>query len=368
MASEIHIDIPHGSTIVKVHLINAANFGPAQIQRFMAPPVAGLETFKSLPSHSFYIEHPSGRKLVFDLGIRKDYQNYSKMITEYLPTTQYNIEVSKNVAEILREQGIDLSGIEAVIWSHWHWDHIGDPSSFPHCVDLVVGPGFKDAMLPGYPANPESPIRESDYVNRKLREISFESHLQVGQFPAYDYFGDGSFYLLDSPGHAVGHLCALARTTTSQGGSFVLLGGDICHYAGIFRPSKYLTVPRIIKPHPFFPNSRTPFCPGSAFAELQKSRDRQSTDSLYSMTFGHDIPLAQNTATWLQELDADARIFVIIAHDSTVRDGVDHFPLSLNDWKAKEWGRTLKWAFFRDLEPYWKNIVIPEMTFDVSEK
>lgn len=48
--------------------------------------------------------------------------------------------------------------------SHWHWDHIGDPSSFPPTTALVVGQGFPDAMLPGYPANPQSPIRESDYM------------------------------------------------------------------------------------------------------------------------------------------------------------------------------------------------------------
>lgn len=47
--------------------------------------------------------------------------------------------------------------------SHWHWDHIGDPSSFPPKTSLVVGPGFKKTMLPGYPANEASPIRESDY-------------------------------------------------------------------------------------------------------------------------------------------------------------------------------------------------------------
>lgn len=47
--------------------------------------------------------------------------------------------------------------------SHWHWDHIGDPSTFPNTTDLVVGPGFKDAMLPGAPTNPGSPILESDY-------------------------------------------------------------------------------------------------------------------------------------------------------------------------------------------------------------
>jgi len=210
-------------------------------------------------------------------------------------------------------------------------------------------------MLPGYPSDPDSPIRESDYANRKLREISFKSDLKIGQFPAYDYFGDGSFYLLDSPGHAVGHLCALARTTSEGEDTFVLLGGDICHYAGIFRPSKHLPVPNAITPHPCYPEAGFPLCPGTAFAELQRSRNRSPTDSLYDMTFGYDIPLAQKTATWLQELDADENIFVIIAHDSTVRDGVDHFPKSLNDWKAKGWGKSLKWAFFRDLEPYWKD-------------
>lgn len=48
--------------------------------------------------------------------------------------------------------------------SHWHWDHIGDPSTFPKTTDLVVGPGFKDQFLPGAPTNPESPLRESDYT------------------------------------------------------------------------------------------------------------------------------------------------------------------------------------------------------------
>lgn len=48
-------------------------------------------------------------------------------------------------------------------------------------------------------------------------------------------------------------------------------------------------------------------------------------------------------------------VFVIIAHDATVRDGVDHFPLSLNRWKEKGWGKDLKWAFLRDAEVYWKS-------------
>lgn len=118
MALGNQIPVPQGAATVKVHLINPVNFGPAQIHRFMSPPVPRLETFKTSPSHSFYIEHPSGRKLVFDLGIRKDHQNYSKSIVDYLPTTNYNIQVSKNVSDILKKNGIDPGSIEAVIWSH----------------------------------------------------------------------------------------------------------------------------------------------------------------------------------------------------------------------------------------------------------
>lgn len=192
--------------------------------------------------------------------------------------------------------------------------------------------------------------------DRKLREIRFDNSnaIQIGRFPAIDYFGDGSFYLLDSPGHAIGHLCGLARTTVDPP-TFILMGGDICHDPGIFRPSEYLPLPTSISPHPFNLHSETRFCPGSAFEELQLSRKRDSTDSLYDMCFGHDIPLAMNTRDWLQELDFHEDIFTIIAHDWAVRDGVEHFPASLNAWKKKGWEKKVRWAWLRDLEPYWKS-------------
>ena len=36
--------------------------------------------------------------------------------------------------------------------------------------------------------------------DRHLREISFDQQKMIGKFPYYDFFGDGSFYLLDVPG------------------------------------------------------------------------------------------------------------------------------------------------------------------------
>jgi len=176
------ISLPPGNEYINVKMINPVNFGPAILQRFMAPAVPNLETFKSSPSLSFLLEHPSGRKLVFDLGIRKDFSNYAPSIRDYLPTTKYKIDIENDVAATLRAQQVSPESIEAVIWrqavseicdlehkltstgSHWHWDHIGDPSTFPSSTALIVGPGFKKAMLPGAPANPNSPILESDYT------------------------------------------------------------------------------------------------------------------------------------------------------------------------------------------------------------
>lgn len=133
------------------------------------------------------------------------------------------------------------------------------------------------------------------------------------------------------------------------------MGGDVCHYAGIMRPSVHLPMPASISPHPCHPSSNVALCPGHAFEQLQSSRGRKPTDTLYDITFGLDIPLATQTVGQLQELDCDENIFVVIAHDSTVRDGVPHFPASLNKWKEKGWGSGLKWAFLRDLETYWKS-------------
>ncbi|GAB7364260.1 hypothetical protein MBLNU230_g4808t1 [Neophaeotheca triangularis] len=355
-SSQPVVNLPESASTVDVKVINPVNFGPARLHRFMAPSVDHLEIFPTSPSLCFLLEHNSGRKLVWDLGIRKDHENYAPSIASYLPTTGYDIQIQKNVADILEDGDVNLNDIEAVIWSHWHWDHIGDPSSFPKTTSLIVGPGFKEAMLPGAPVNPKSPILAADYEGRELREIDFDNtqSLQIGRFKAFDYFGDGSFYLLDSPGHAVGHLCGLARTT-SDPSTFVLLGGDICHYAGIFRPSEHLPMPPSISPHPFNPSNQQGFCPGHWWEELQKSRGRKTDDSLYDMTFGGDIPLANATKGKLQELDCRDDVFVIIAHDSTVRDGVPHFPESINDWQKKGWGKDLKWRFVRDLEVNWNS-------------
>jgi hypothetical protein len=51
--------------------------------------------------------------------VRKDYQNYSPFIAQYIPVHYKLFEDNKSVAETLQDGGYSLDTIEAVIWSHW---------------------------------------------------------------------------------------------------------------------------------------------------------------------------------------------------------------------------------------------------------
>ena len=230
------------------------------------------------------------------------------------------------------------------------------PGTFPPTTDLIVGPGFKSAFLPGAPPDDEShpsQILASDYAGRNLRELDFTGPdaLRIGRFRALDYFGDGSFYLLDSPGHAVGHLCGLARTT-SRPDTFVFMGGDAAHHGSEFRPSAWVPLPEAIEPSPMTGVLRgvAPFCPGALVEELLRERGMDPAGPLATPNMGHDIPETVRTIEKMSECDGDEDVFVVFAHDDTVRDVIDYFPKEVNGWKERGWGKRVRWAFLKDLE------------------
>ncbi len=78
-----------------------------------------------------------------------------------------------------------------------------------------------------YPTNPLSNILQTSIHTSRTRFISSFTE-SIGPFPrAYDYFGDGSLYLIDAAGHLPGHVNILARTNAT--GSWIYLAGDTAH-------------------------------------------------------------------------------------------------------------------------------------------
>lgn len=184
---------------------------------FCQPEIEGFAGYHA-PIYCFLISN-GDRHVIFDLGVRPDWRNYAPSVVSLIEATTA-ITAGSDVASILdsgtSSVGIQRTDIESVIWSHSHFDHIGDISTFPSSTELVVGPGVCAASWPGWPQVQDAKVLEADRHGRHVREIAFDPDMHFGSFEAFDFFGDGSFYLLDAPGHAIGHLCAAARCTVES--------------------------------------------------------------------------------------------------------------------------------------------------------
>lgn len=355
--TEPSLNIPPGASS-KVQIIDSGARVQAAVPLFMEPPIQGHD-FLYGPSFSFLVEQPSsGRKVLFDLSLRTDWQKFPPSIMQILSLPGWKIQSDRNLADILQDNGVDVAGgaIEAAIWSHWHFDHIGDMTTFPSSTAVITGPGVRETFRPGYPENPESPLLEADFIGRQHTQVDFTTEpLQLGGFRALDYFRDGSFYLLDTPGHAIGHLCGLARVTSTQEGdaqdTFILMGADCAHHGGELRPSKYHPLPANLEPSPL-PTQYPSICPGHIFEAIHPRKKADVPFYQTSQAVSHDVEQAIHTCDGVQEFDGADDVFVIIAHDDALLDpqvGIEWFPHgTLKNWSTMGYAEKVRWAFLKD--------------------
>lgn len=357
------LGIPPSPHTVDVSIINTgATIRGIPTRLFLAPSIKGHE-WLAAPAFSFLIQHPGlNRALVFDLGIRKDWENLSPPLLSHIRDLGWTLHAEKDVQGVLREGGVDSDSIEAIVWSHYHFDHIGNPNTFGPGTSLIVGPGFKAKLLPGYPTSPSASILESDHAHRELIELDFAtgasgSHsyapLRIGRLRALDYFNDGSFYLLDTPGHAIGHICGLARVTSAPP-SYILLAGDAFHHAGELRPSRHLPLPQDITPDPFVPDPH-PLdyhygCPGAIFGPLLRSANSPFYEpARLDGSFHEDVDEMLRTIEKLQEIDAQANVLSAAAHDESLMGVLEFFPRGkLNAFVEQGTVRRVEWRFLKD--------------------
>ncbi|EDU45223.1 Lactamase-B domain containing protein [Pyrenophora tritici-repentis] len=169
-------------------------------------------------------------------------------IQQHLETRQ-PITTDPDVVKSLAKGGLSPDDIDYVIYSHVHWDHIGEPRDFPKST-FIVGHGalalldgasisfrgghsfFESNLLPRERtvelSEPSADTQNKDCPSRLPGDVSFRGSWRAhGHLPhVLDVFNDGSLLIVNAPGHLPGHINLLARTSESHQ---IYMGGDACH-------------------------------------------------------------------------------------------------------------------------------------------
>jgi len=183
-----------------------------------------------VPSLSFVLHHSiSKQNFVFDLGIRSDPENFPPGVRDMIKKI-FPVRIPQDVATSLTKGGLSPENVTHICLSHAHFDHIGDPRLFPR-AQFFVGAETRTLTTPGYPTDPDSKYPTDLFPEGRTTYLGAPADKgwePIGPFQrALDFYGDGSMYIVDAPGHLPGHLNLLART--SSDGGWVYLAGDSAH-------------------------------------------------------------------------------------------------------------------------------------------
>jgi hypothetical protein len=112
------LGVPEGTTCVTVMLIDICSISKVGTKSLFTPPVPGFDSIGSVPSWIVLLEHPSGRKVLYDLGIRKDWEKLHPIVSQRLNGSTHEIVVDKDIDEYLDNVGIGKGNIDAVVWRY----------------------------------------------------------------------------------------------------------------------------------------------------------------------------------------------------------------------------------------------------------
>lgn len=184
-----------------------------------------------MPILCFLIDHSAThKKILVDCGLRKDLHSYGvPAIDSLIHRSPLRYFVPQSCLESLAEGVIAPNQIDIVFITHCHFDHVGNAPSFL-TSQFVVGGDTRELFEQAYPEDPLSLYAED--ILPKDRTTYIDDWVPLGPFPrTRDFFGDGSLYLVDAPGHLPGHMNVLART--SADGAWIYLAGDSCYHSKV---------------------------------------------------------------------------------------------------------------------------------------
>jgi len=216
----------------------------------------------------------------------------------------------KSICEQLAKRNVGGNEIDSVLFSHAHWDHCRPiDAEFPAAC-AFFGPGTAEHCSPRDLASEDAKETvqwDGRYFDSARQTQSWKEFggpwVRFGAFEkAMDFFENGSFWIVQAPGHMPGNLCAVAHVGDNR---WVLLGSDCCHSRRLFDGLEQFAV---WKDH------------NGCFASLQA-----------------DIPAAKDTISRIKLMEKELGCHIAFAHDTEwMKKGLDQVLMAMLDDDMKK--------------------------------
>lgn len=223
-----YFDRPMG---LKLYVIHTGNVHMAGTIHYNPKAPA----FKSKPDDNrfnpvlcYLIEHPLKGYILIDTGLHPSFAiqptgNFGWLLGRII---KVKTSVGLDVPSQLKNIGLSATDITTVILSHLHPDHLGGLPLLARNMNLSVHADKKEIAIA------QSPLGLfNGYIGKHINKFTvtaFDYSLSVPPFDqACDLFGDGSLWVVGTPGHTPGHVSIILNMLQ---GPF-LLTADAAHRA-----------------------------------------------------------------------------------------------------------------------------------------
>ncbi|TVY21146.1 Cytochrome P450 monooxygenase andK [Lachnellula arida] len=215
------LPLPVDASCVELHCLDGGSFIAAASKIHAG---ASDDTFR-MYNWAFCIKDiQTGRQVMWDLGLSGRTENYTPWVQKYMLLQTEAVGPRISICEQLAKRNVRGNEIDSVLFSHAHWDHCRPiDTEFPAAC-AFFGPGTAEHCSPGHLASEDAEEtvewdgRYFDSMRKTQNWKEFSGPwVRFGAFEkAMDFFGNGSFWIIQAPGHMPGNLCAVAHVRDNQ--------------------------------------------------------------------------------------------------------------------------------------------------------
>ena len=189
----------HGDARIRIFWTASGLLGPFSILDVLPTYPKDRDRDVMMPVNMYIIDHPKGL-VVFDTGNNVAISDgnckshWNSWICDNLQPSQTRAEV---IDKLLEKVGYSVGDVKIVITSHSHLDHIGNIEMFPDAIHVIQKKELYQAWWP------EKFQRGGAHVIADYDDARDFTYFELDG--DYDLFGDGSMFVISTPGHTLGH-------------------------------------------------------------------------------------------------------------------------------------------------------------------